>query len=384
MIMKPQLVYANDFYFERILKWQGLLLESMALVHKIKNASNYNYLVDINKIFSQEPKGQPIDRTGYARCPIKFQIDRVWDIPTQQKTLDQALRARVLNLSKSGQKINVFWSGGIDSTTMVTAFLKHLDNKKQLRILHTPWSTYEHPGYVDFIKKFPGVELVDISGTVYMDTEFDGLFLTGEGGDEFSGSLDESFFIKYGYQTLFTPWKDFFYKHFPDDKFINFCENHFAKSGRDISTVFEARWWFYSTCKNTSVLYNSRIPFFVDYKNFSTDIVQGFYNCQEYEEFIYWNTDQILGGPEYTSWKQHFKSYCYEFDGFENWYKNKGKFGSSQTGRYATKKTALKNLRFLMILSDGTVVKTPHLPFVTRKEYQEHCSQFDYLFVHGH
>ena len=380
MTMKPRLLYANDSYFERILKWQGLLLESAGQIYKLQNADLYNYLVDINKVFSQAPKGQPIDRTGFAFCPVKFHVDRAWRIPTQQKTLDQALKARVLSLAQTQEKINVFWSGGIDSTTMVTAFLKHLDNKSQLRILYTPWSIYEHPGYIDFIKKFQSLEIIDISGTVYMDTQFDGIFLTGDGGDEFSASLDESFFIKYGYDALFGSWKDFFYQHNPNDKFINFCENHFAQSGRDISTVLEARWWFYVTCKNASVLHYSKLPYFVDYKNFSPDIVQSFYDCEEYEEFIYWNTDQIMGGPEYTTWKQHFKSYCYQFDRFEDWYKTKGKFNSNQTVRYLAKKTALKNLRFLMILSDGTVVKTPNLPFVTHKEYQEHCSQIDYLF----
>jgi hypothetical protein len=380
MTMNLQLLHANDSYFGRILKWKGLLAESVGQIYKFKNADDYNYLVDINKVFSQSPKGQPIDRTGLACCPVKYHIDRPWTVPTQQKTLDQALQARVVNLSKQGQKINVFWSGGIDSTTMVTAFLRHLENKNQLRILYSPWSTYEHPGYIDFLKKFPGIELIDVSGTVYMDTEFDGIFLTGDGGDELSASLDESFFIKHGYDALFGSWKDFFYKHNPDDKFINFCDNHFAQSGREINTVLEARWWFYTVCKNTSILYYSKIPYFLDYKNFRPDIVQGFYNCKEYEDFIYWNTDQIIASPEYTSWKHYSKLYCYEFDGFENWYKNKGKFGSSQTGLYTFKKIVLKNIRFLMILSDGRVLRTPHLPFITVKEYQEHCGEFDYLF----
>lgn len=377
--MKPCLVYTNNLYFDKIITWQGLLSESVGRICKFTNSSNYNYLVDINKIFSEVPAGQPVDRTGLAHCPVKFRVDRPWTVPTTQQTLDQALRQRVLKLAASQQKINIFWSGGIDSTAMVTAFLKHLENKNQLRILYSPWSTYEHPGYIDFVKKFQAVELVDISGDVYMDTEFDGIFVTGDGGDEFNASVDESFFTKHGHETLFASWKDFFYKHKSNDEFIDFCENHFAQSGREITTVLEARWWFYATCKNTSVL-QSRLPYFVDYKNFSPDMVLGFYNCSEYEEFVYWNTDQLLAGTEYSSWKQYLKAYCYDFDGFENWYKTKSKFSSFQTVKYTNKKIVLKNLKVLMILSDGTLVRTPSLPFITPGEYQEHCGHFDYLF----
>jgi hypothetical protein len=377
--MKPCLVHTNDAYFDKIIAWQGRLSASVGRIHKFTNADSYNYLVDINGIFSNAPAWQPVDRTGFTTCPVNYWVDRVWTVPAKQKTLDQALRARVLNLAASQQKINVFWSGGIDSTAMVTAFLKHLENKSQLRILYSPWSAYEHPDYIDFIKEFQAVELVDISGEVYMDTKFDGIFVTGDGGDELNASLDESFFIKYGYETLFTSWKDFFYKHKSNDEFIDFCENHFSQSGREIATVLEARWWFYLICKNTSII-RSRLPYYVDYKNFSPDIVQAFFNCSEYEEFIYWNTDQIIAGPEYTSWKQCLKAYCYEFDGFENWYKTKGKFNSSQPVKYANKKIILKNLEVLMILSDGTLLRTPNLPFITHKEYQDHCGNFDYLF----
>jgi len=379
--MNPGLVYTNDAYFDKIIAWQGLLSESVGKVHKFTNSDNYNYLVDINKIFSISPVGQPVDRTGFTTCPVDYCVDRAWTVPVTQKTLDQALQERVLNLADSQQKINVFWSGGIDSTAMVTAFLKHLENKSQLRILYTPWSTYEHPEYIDFVKKFQTVELIDISGDVYMDTEFDGIFVTGDGGDEFNGSLDESFFTKHSPATLFACWKDFFYKHNSSDEFINFCENYFSQSGREINTVLEARWWFYAVCKNTSVL-RTKLPYFVDYKNFSPDMLQGFYNCREYEEFVYWNTDQILAGSEYISWKHYLKSYCYEFDGFENWYSTKGKFNSSQTNKYTSKKIVLKNLECLMILSDGTHLRTPNLPFITHQEYKDHCGDFDYLFSH--
>lgn len=378
----PLLLVLGKQYFEKVLNWSGLSTDKLGKIVKIKTANHYNQLVNINKIFSAEPDGQPVDRTGFAPCPVKFYIDRPWQIPTSQQSLDQVLQTMVCNASQTGQKINVFWSGGIDSTTMVTAFLKHLDDLTQLRILYSPWSTYEHPGYIDFLKRFPGLELIDTSGTLYIDAKFDGIFFTGDGGDESTGSVDESFFEKYGHNGLQQPWQDFFMQHNADPGFLEFCEEYFLQAGREIRTVLEARWWFYMTCKNNSILYNTKLPLFLDYNNFSIDIVRGFFDCNEFEKFMYWNTDKIIVGSEYQHWKQFLKDYCCEFDKFESWRKNKSKFHSNQVNYYANKKIILKNLRWIMIMSDGSVVRTPNLPLLSRKEYQQHCNNLNYLFSH--
>lgn len=379
---RPLLLVLNKQYFSKVLSWNSLSTEQVGKIVKIQNFAHYNHLVDINKIFSSQPDGQPIDRTGFAQCPINFYIERPWQIPIKQLSLDQALQNIVNKASNSGQKINLFWSGGIDSTAMVTAFLKHLNDLSQLRILYSPWSTYEHPDYIDFLKKFPVVELVDTSGTLYMDAKFDGIFFTGDGGDELTGSVDESFFSRYGYDSLQKPWQDFFKKHNSDSEFIDFCEQYFKQSGREIRTVLEARWWFYMICKNNSILHNHKLPLFLDYDNFATDIVKGFYDCYEFEQYIYWNTDNIMTGTEYQNWKQFLKDYCCDFDGFESWCRHKAKFGSNQMVYYTNKKIILKNLRWVMILSNGSVARTPNLPLLGRKEYQQHCGDLTYLFNH--
>lgn len=379
--MEPVLVATNYKFFKKVLNYHNIQYCSVGNLYKFKNFNSYNNMIAVNKIFSTSPNFQPVDRTGLSRSPINYCIGRKWSVPTQSQTLDQVLQERVCNLSATKQPINLFWSGGIDSTTMVTAFLKHAPDKKQLRILYSPFSTYEHPDYLEFLRKFPEIELIDTSGTVYLNSQFDGIFITGDGGDELMGSLDESFFTAYGYESLFKPWQDFFYQANPDAEFMEFCEKHFAQSGRPINTVLEARWWFYATCKNSSVLHETKLPYFLDYKNFSVEMLHGFFDCNEFEKYIYWNTDKIIGSSEYCTWKQVFKDYCYEFDGFNEWAKNKQKVGSNQTILYMEKKLILKNLRWIMILSDGTRISTPNLPLISEKEYRDtYHHQLDYLF----
>lgn len=378
--MKSTLVVANNKFFSRVLDIHNLQYRYDGL-HKFTNFSDHSMIIAINEVFSKSPKHQPVDRTGLVTSPINYHIDRPWKIPSHQITLSQALQDRVKNLLNTQQHINLFWSGGIDSTTMVTAFLKHSPDRKQLRILYSPYSTYEHPGYLEFLKKFADIELIDISGAVYINSQFDGIFITGDGGDELMGSLDESFFETHGYESLFKSWKDFFRQSNTSLKFIEFCEKHFAQSGRPINTVLEARWWFYATCKNTAMLYDTKLPYFLDYDNFNLDMIHGFFDCYEFEKYVYWNIDKIMPSSEYRSWKQPFKDYCYEFDGFESWANNKTKVNSGQTALYMEKKIILKNLRWIMILADGTRITTPSLPLFSKKEYTEkYGHQLDHLF----
>jgi hypothetical protein len=379
--MKPLLVSTNPGFFKKILTWHNIQYQPTGNLFKFKNFDSYNNMIAINEIFSSAPTNQPIDRTGLVHSPINYYLDRPWVIPTQQLTLDQVLHERVNNLLKMQHTVNLCWSGGIDSTTMVTAFLKHAPDKKKLRILYSPHSTYEHPDYLAFLKTFSDIELVDTSGTIYLNSKFDGIFVTGDGGDELMGSLDKSFFTKYGYNSLYGHWKDFFWQINADSNFIEFCERHFAQSGRPIETVLEARWWFYATCKNTSLLYDLQLPHFLDYDNFNINHLHGFFDCEEFEKFIYWNTDKIINSSEYCTWKQVLKDYCCGFDGFTEWAKTKSKAGSNQFQGYTLKKLLLKDRRWIMILSDATRIATSNLPFLTKKDYRTtYGHQLDYLF----
>jgi hypothetical protein len=210
---------------------------------------HHNHLVKINSLFSTSPNFDLVDRTLTVSHPLKYYVDRPWQVPAAELSLEQAMEIRVRHIESTPGPINIFWSGGIDSTAVVTAFLKYSNDLSRIRILYSPWSTYEHPEFLNFIKQWPEIDCVDISGDVYMDQTFDGVFVTGDGGDEVNASIDHSFFSAHGADTLSMSWKDFFYKQCAQSEFIDFCEHYFSLSGRPISTVLEARWWFISVVK---------------------------------------------------------------------------------------------------------------------------------------
>lgn len=362
---RPSVIWYDPYVLKRILEWQGNELMLSGHVFQFPGFDQYNQLVEINKIFSSFPVGQPYDRTGQVQSPLNL-YHRPWQSPTDHISLDLALEKRVQQLLSSGQRVNLMWSGGIDSTTVVTAFLKHTNNLQQIRVLYTPFSTYEHPQYLEFLKQWP-VESIDISGDTYLNTCFDGIFVTGDGGDEFTGSIDESFFERYGPGVLTMPWTDFFQQQNNNSSFLEFCEQYFSISALPINTVLQARWWFYAICKNTVQLF-AKLPLFASYKNFGADRLFGFFDCESFEQYIFWNQDTVINDT-YRSWKQQFKNYCFELDGFEDWKNNYQKINSKQVMHYSRKQKVLSDTRALFVLDTGERITTPSLPFVVRSEF---------------
>lgn len=378
------MIQINPVYFKKLIDWKGYSVQPTLGdgFFKIQGYTSYNALLSINEIFSTRPKPMPVDRTLHVNVPFKYKVRRPWKKPGPEISLEQALSLRVQSIIKQWPQevINIFWSGGIDSTVTVNAFLANAPETSQLRILYTPYSCYEHPEYLEFLKKFPKVELVDLSGTVYLDTQFDGVFITGDTGDEMHASLDDSFFKTHGYNALFIPWQDFFRARNSDPNFLEFCEQYFSRSGLPIKTLLEARWWFYLNSKLNCVLFN-KLPFWLDYNNFSFDRVQGFFDCEEYENHISYNVSSIIANENYSSWKQPLKDYCYKLDGCEMWRSTKAKVNSGQINLYINKKVVLKNLQWIAILEDGTRIHTPNLPWFSKTEFdRKYKTTLDYLW----
>jgi hypothetical protein len=376
----PAVVALDSQRTQQILAWRQRSIEPVGQIFKVSGFDNYNHLVDINRIFSTMPTGMPVDRTRQIVSPVNFHQYRPWTVPQQQWSLEQALSQRVAALESLDQKINLFWSGGIDSTAMIVAFLKNSHCRSQLRIFYSPFSTYEHPGYMEFLSQYTDVEFVDISGDVYLRNQFDGIFVTGDGGDELHASLDESFIEKWGVAGLNRPWLDLFRQTNNSDDFVDFCQRYFSAAGRPIDTVLEARWFFYTVCKNRFQL-SRKLDLFLNRDHFDPGALVGFFDCNEYENFIYWNLDQIISGDQYSNWKQVLKQYCCDFDRFDHWCQTKQKVNSTQIVRYSDKYKIFNDKRYIFLLSNFDLIATPNLPFFSQREFEDcYGSNIDHLF----
>lgn len=382
MISAPLLSSVNYQYFSRLLDWRKLSYQWIGTLPRVDGFSDYNKLIDINQIFSNRPFGDPIDRTGTISGLLKFQILRPWTIPQTSHNIDEVFRARVKYYTDQNCQLNLFWSGGTDSTAMVTAFLKHTDNIDQLRLVYSPYSLYENRDFFEFVtKQFPKLNTLDFSGDVYLNATFDGMVITGHGGDEFTASLDESFFDQVGANGLQQDWREFFRSKSADPALIDFCEQYFAKSGRPIDTVLEARWWFYAATK--SQVYGPRdVSFLLDHPLQTLDQFVSFFDCELFESYTWHNTDKIVEpGGEYKTYKKFLRQYVYEFYNNVDYLENASKISSMQFHAYRSKKIELLDLRWIAMLEDATVIRTKNLPFLSQKEFDDaYGNSLDYLF----
>lgn len=378
----PLLSAINPEYIGKILDWRNIAYSPVGRLYKIKGFDDYNYLLDINAIFSNLPFGDIVDRTQTVTSPFKFEVQRPWSIPVTCLPFEQVMKNRVEYYLQLDQLLNLCWSGGHDSTSLVIAFLQHTTNFDQLRILYSPHSVYENRDFFEFLQKqYPQLTLLDISGDVYLQTHFDGHFVTGHGGDEFTASLDESFVNSTGIDALYQPWKDYFYKVTQDQDLIDFSEKYFALSGRTIDTLLEARWCYYSLAKSQIYAIGDN-SFLMNQSSYSQQSVSGFFECDEFENYMYYNGNLILDRQRgYLGYKQFLKEYIYQFDHNENYYTNVGKQNSGQFSAYIAKKIRLLDNRWIFKLSDSTVVRTKNLPFLSRIEFDKaYGTSLDYLF----
>ena len=378
----PLLTSVNHLYIRKILEWRDTCYTPVGFLQKINGFDQYNHLVDINAIFSTAPKGDIVDRTQTVTSPYKFFIQTPWTIPTSSLPFEQVMQRIVAEYLKQDQLLNLCWSGGIDSTSIIIAFLKHTPDHSRLRILYSPYSVYENRDFFDLLQKnYSHVEMLDISGDVYIKTHFDGHFVTGHGGDEFTASLDETFFNAVGENGLYQPWQDYFYKITSDDALVEFAESYFSQSGRPIKTLLDARWCYYTFAKSQIFAFRDN-SFLLNQDSYSTTNVSGFFASPEFETYMYHNIDQSLDPSKgYLGYKQFIKEYIYQFDQNQPYYETKGKTNSGQFEWYTEKKIRLLDQRWIFKLSDDSVVRTKNLPFLSRMEFDKtYRDSLDYLF----
>jgi hypothetical protein len=376
--MSKSLLYQTQTgYFKPLLTFRGIDFKEVGeYQYKISGFDEYNYLVDINSCFSTHPSGDIIDRTNQVSMPFNFHIDRPWSTKPLPIALDECFRLRVSDLTNCNKKLNLLWSGGIDSTAMIVGFLKYCTNLDQLRILYSSYSIKEHPRFFLDLLQIPAIEMVEFSGDVYMNQDFDGLFVSADVADDITASLDQSFFEEVGFKGLHSSWKDLFYKKTNDLNFVNFCEKYFLTSQIPINTVLQARWWFYVICKIQKFP-----PNYAKVLNDDQPLAVGFFDTEEFETYTYYNMEKIIESTNYNTYKQFLKDFIYNYDKDLNYKKNKQKIGSRQLAWYASKRSALKSSNYIMLLRDGTRIRTKNLPLISQIEFEkQYGNTLDYLF----
>jgi hypothetical protein len=291
------------------------------------------------------------DRTNTIQIPLHFHLPEHLKLPEYKifnKSFDEICCDAALELyaraQKNNRKIAIMYSGGIDSTTVVVAFMKVLpkDKLKDITILMNDQSIHENQNlYEKYISK--NFKCVPSYNYIYYAMSDDYFLLSGEQADMlFLGMLYTSLVDIQKYPNML---HDDYRQH--EDLIIQGLEKSLpphkkkdtAKQVYDffdymanscpikIVNVMDLTWWLNFALKWQSCYYRT-IGFVPDPSKIKfEESYSTFYNSPEFQLWTINNRDKIFK-ENFDSYKYIQKEFIYDFDKNYYYLTQKKKIGS--------------------------------------------------------
>ena len=221
------------------------------------NVSNITQDVLVfREIFNFDADGWLVDRTQTVNFPFSEVLHNSFKLPANLNgnvSFDYACIQRALELSNEGKEIYIMWSGGIDSTAIVTAFLKSGVNTDRITVVLNQDSIKEYPEfYIKHIRnRFKVMVTEEFMINISSSLPFGGIVLSGEHADQLVGAPTVNSVIR-------TLGSDFLKEKFTFDAFskmfastvpnaneiwFSVYQQTLTKSPRSIETVYDFAWW---------------------------------------------------------------------------------------------------------------------------------------------
>lgn len=310
---------------------------------------NYPGMRLFEKVFSVFARNMTFfDRTGTIKLPINVKSVPGLEMPVYRKmtkSFDEICQERakgLIQLAKiTDRKIAVMYSGGIDSTLILTSFMKACpDDLRYITVLMNSSSIDENRKfYQDYvIRMFKDIKHSDFFPLFIGDPRY--IYVTGEGNDQLFGSMvTRKMITLYGEPSIHEPLtrsriESFFNNTLNNQRYAEqlteliFRVKDKAPEAVKIDTPFLFFWWLNLTCKYQSVYvrsaaYAQRHKYNVKFN----DNYQMFFDREEFQLWSMNNTDLLIE-DSWKSYKQHAKDIIFEYNKDEDYRKNKVKYGS--------------------------------------------------------
>jgi len=287
----------------------------------------------------------------YAPHPFTFTTESLADIADQRAI-------ELVNVAKhTNRKIIIMWSGGIDSTLVLTSFLKNISEADQelLTIACTAYSIADNTNfYLKFLSNNKKINLINATDLCVNDELLNThLVLHGDPGDGVFGPSTGMYTYFSNNNLHLEPWR----KHLktiakqfePNVERDNFVEpgmgswlsdivtRTLEESGQSdyISTVADWMWWTYFNFKWS---YICQYPMFMtmlkpnhngitlENQKFYAENV--FFNTPQFQHWSYSNLKELIGSDVFKTHKLKAREYIYDFDKDLQYFFRKRKTGT--------------------------------------------------------
>ena len=288
----------------------------------------------------------PVDRSGTLPTPgVKMSVEPIPDATNFNSTLEDVMLAEAQRIWDLDRDFRVYWSGGIDSTAVIVAFLRTAQSGdlERMTIVYSSddpkkSSVGEYPKFfADHIdgklnkfachsgprNKFYGSPLRMLASFVGNDiakhAQSDVLCVTGELGDQLFGSA--AFSTNVDLINMDTA------EYLKQDEFQPYLEdiNRFnAACPLDTTKLVDALWWWNFAVKWQEVRYRAAVAL---EQCDRLQNVHAFYSGEDFQKWSIANPDKkIKNTPE--SYKYSLKDFIYDYTGDAVYRDTKLKVGS--------------------------------------------------------
>jgi len=295
------------------------------------------------------PGIMPIDRTGMIKFPVRTKS--LFPLPKMReftRTYEEVCDARAQELLARAGKLNtsiyVFWSGGVDSTTVLISLLKNATaaQKKRIVVLLSEGSIGEYPAfYRDHIRGKLQRQSVMLFPYVFGSNN---LIVTGEHNDQLFGSdLIGEAINRFGFDKIIAPYDRrlfaaFFAERMEDHQatilWVQLYERLKDAAPVELRTNFDMFWWFNFAVKWQTVY--ARTLSFAATRNLGKitaqwlkDYYAPFFGTKEFQLWSMNNLDKRIK-DSWRTYKWPAKDVVYKFTKDEAYRDSKIKRGSLQ------------------------------------------------------
>jgi hypothetical protein len=141
----------NILYYNRQLIFHPKQIELLRKHNIIKENITDEYINLFKEAnFCANPTASLIDRTGGFDFFIPMTVSKIpQEKDKNNKSFKQLCEERATEMLNRGKRINIQWSGGIDSTTVLWSLINKANDMSQLRVICTPDSIAESGNMFD-------------------------------------------------------------------------------------------------------------------------------------------------------------------------------------------------------------------------------------------
>lgn len=268
---------------------------------------------------------------------------------------------------QTGKKIQVLWSGGIDSTVALIALLRASEPNHiatHFEVLASMKSIDEYPLFFRnyILNKVP---FRPIAPPITQRFDQDALIVTGEHGDQLFGSDKLLPLIKNGlayekYEDVMPIYLiDKFGQGAKTDRLLNYLQPLIKACPQAIETAYDLFWWLNYTIKWQQV--SLRLPVFTFQEDVQllTGNFRHFFRAEDFQQWSLGLGSERIS-PNLITYKQQAKQYILDFTGDRSYWEQKSKEPSLQHVIVDRKTQGSQRYRVLMETDYKPIIEVFH------------------------